>query len=68
MRTLQSLNRVRKCAYCSKLLEISTLNDAKNTVPLVDFAFFNRNNENIGIDNSNIENIKYDFLLHGYVL
>lgn len=32
MRTLQSLNRVRKCAYCSKLLEISTLNDAKNTV------------------------------------
>lgn len=32
MKTLESLNRVRKCTYCNNLLEISSLNDAKNTV------------------------------------
>lgn len=43
--------------------------DAKeDNSPHAEFVFFNRNNGNIGIDNSNIENIKYDFFLHGYVL
>ena len=44
-------------------------NNAKeNNSPHAEFAFFNRNDGSIGIDNSNIENIKYDFFLHGYVL
>ena len=53
--------------YGRKIFNIP--NDAKeNTSPHAEFAFFNRNDGSIGIDNSNIENIKYDFFLHGYIL
>lgn len=44
-------------------------NDIKEDIaPEANFAFFNKNKGYIGIDNSNIETIKYDFFIHGFVL